>query len=380
MKEFTVSTQEWDVAANILKQAQVSGEAVRNFKISRKKYPELTHSFIVMKNQLYALERDRYYAYGHYSRVKRVLDKNSDIHILQISPSHMRNVGHELEALARTQLLIGYFKAHRGTHHSFWPESKQVVHNKDYILMKFVPGTPLSKFLLPEKLNYSTTYILLALRMIQALRKLHALHIVHNQIRPENILVTQTSNDFNVAFVGFGESYILDDNATEIHIEDLGVDPPDFYSSAEKIRDHVVSYDGDVYALAMLIHFELGIRPVSIMKATLGRKSRPTLAEIEADLWCILADQMPSDWVRTVPKTVNHEKFTQSRYHHPELQPHTHHWFHHTHHKTPHTKGSDQKHDTKKEQSKPPQKSKSKSGGLSCLPHFSCFGKKTKKY
>ncbi len=118
-----------------------------------------------------------------------------------------------------------------------------------YIMMEYVQGQPLDKFLQTTALNL-TEKVQLFLQLVDAICATHGLNIVHGDLKPANILVTQTHQikllDFGVAKQVLQEQTGL----TRVYLHAMSLP----YAAPEQLDAAPVSAASDQYALGALFY------------------------------------------------------------------------------------------------------------------------------
>ena len=118
------------------------------------------------------------------------------------------------------------------------------------IVMEYVDGCSLADFL-KENPDLALRRRVL-LQLFEAVAYIHRKGIIHNDLKPENIMVTRSDN--NVKIIDFGLS---DDDAHYI-LKTLGCTPE--YASPELLRRETLDVRSDIYSLGLLMKDILGNR------------------------------------------------------------------------------------------------------------------------
>lgn len=119
--------------------------------------------------------------------------------------------------------------------------------NSAYIVMDYLDGMNLKKVLkkFGGKLSYSNS-IKILIKMCNALTEVHQLGILHRDISPENIFVT---NDGRIILIDFGAARNLDSDGMSVLIKP-GYAPPEQY-----LYNGVQGPWTDIYALAATFYY-----------------------------------------------------------------------------------------------------------------------------
>ncbi len=123
-----------------------------------------------------------------------------------------------------------------------------------YISMEFIRGISLRKLILQNILSFRRSLEII-LEISQALSHLHSHGIVHRDIKPDNILL---SEEGGVKVIDFGISRIMEEKGAKKKI--MGT--PTYMSPEQKENPLSVSYTSDIYSLA-IIAYELCIGRLS---------------------------------------------------------------------------------------------------------------------
>lgn len=118
------------------------------------------------------------------------------------------------------------------------------------IVMEYVDGCSLADFL---KGNPDLGLRRRALmQLFEAVAYIHRKGIIHNDLKPENIIVTRSDN--NVKIIDFG----LSDNDAHYLLKTLGCTPK--YASPELLRRDTIDVRSDIYSLGLIMKDILGKR------------------------------------------------------------------------------------------------------------------------
>ncbi|MGI5868956.1 MAG: serine/threonine-protein kinase [Kiritimatiellia bacterium] len=121
--------------------------------------------------------------------------------------------------------------------------------NNYYIVMELVRGQTLRDVIIEnERLSVSTTCDVLAACAF-ALDYAHAKNVIHNDLKPENIFITESSE---LKIIDFGTATLKNRAKALSHI----IGTPE-YMSPEQLRGEICGPETDVYALAIITYLML---------------------------------------------------------------------------------------------------------------------------
>ena len=177
--------------------------------------------------------------------------------------------GHTLAMLRREyELSIG--RQHPNVVNVFTFEESTVV--GPGIVMEYVDGRTLTAFL-AEKPSQAMRRRVFE-QLLQAVAYIHRSGIVHNDIKPENILITRADND--VRLIDFG---LADDDAHYL-ARTLGCTP--LYASPELLEQAKdIDARSDIYSLGMIMHDIFGSRHLRIAGRCLCAQKEKRYANAE---------------------------------------------------------------------------------------------------
>lgn len=127
------------------------------------------------------------------------------------------------------------------------------------IIMEYIDGVTLDKFLATNPTAGMRQQILM--QLLDAVGYLHKKGIIHNDLKPGNILITNSGN--NVKLIDFG----LSDTDAHYLLKTMGCTPQ--YASPELLEQGTIDVRSDIYSLGLLIRDILGKRFPHITKKCL---------------------------------------------------------------------------------------------------------------
>lgn len=132
----------------------------------------------------------------------------------------------------------------------------------DGIVMEYIDGCSLSDFLKGNPDMGLRRRVLL--QLFEAVAYIHRKGIIHNDLKPENIMVTRSDN--NVKIIDFG----LSDDDAHYLLKTLGCTPE--YASPELLRRDALDVRSDIYSLGLIMKDILGNRN-SFISSKASRRS-----------------------------------------------------------------------------------------------------------
>lgn len=126
-----------------------------------------------------------------------------------------------------------------------------------YMVMEYVKGASLRAVLDERKRLDAATAIDFALQICDGLSVVHALDVVHRDLKPTNILVTNTGEKVQIKLLDFGLSRILSSSPVAItqHLTKTGLLVGSVhYMSPEQCMGRKVDQRSDIYALGCVIY------------------------------------------------------------------------------------------------------------------------------
>lgn len=121
-----------------------------------------------------------------------------------------------------------------------WEESTPI---GPAIVIEYIRGRNLSAFL-KEKPSMQTRRRIFA-QLLEAVGAMHRQSIIHNDIKPENILVTEADNDVKLIDFGFADG--------DAHILEKGLGGTRQYASPELLEHRKTDARSDIYSLGILL-------------------------------------------------------------------------------------------------------------------------------
>ncbi|MEO3746721.1 serine/threonine-protein kinase [Plantactinospora sp. B5E13] len=123
-------------------------------------------------------------------------------------------------------------------------------HDQVYLVMEYVRGTSLRAFIQPDRPLPIDWAVAIAAQICTVLSHAHAVPVVHRDLKPDNVLVTE---DGAVKLLDFGIAAILRTDVTRL-TGTGGLVGTHHYMSPEQIQAAQVSPHSDLYALGCLLH------------------------------------------------------------------------------------------------------------------------------
>ena len=134
---------------------------------------------------------------------------------------------------------------------------------RPFFAMDYVEGVPIDRYCDAQKLNVEER-LRLFLQVCDAVRYAHQNLVVHRDLKPDNILVTEEGTP---KLLDFGIAKVLEADAEAITRTGGSLMTPE-YASPEQVRGDTISTASDVYTLGVILYELLtGTRPY----ATAGR-------------------------------------------------------------------------------------------------------------
>lgn len=124
-----------------------------------------------------------------------------------------------------------------------------------YLIMRYIEGSNLQQVLLKKTSLYYKDVLKMAVKIADALQKIHTLKIVHRDLKPSNIIIEKSTQIPKI--VDFGTGYNFENQAKEGCI----VGTP-LYMSPEQSKNKHIDHRSDIYSLgATLYHLLVGVPP-----------------------------------------------------------------------------------------------------------------------
>lgn len=121
-----------------------------------------------------------------------------------------------------------------------------------FIAMEFIQGISLRQFILERSLCTSKA-VKIILEVASALLHLHSHRVIHRDLKPDNILITQNGR---VKVIDFGIAYIEDESLHGSFKEPSGgvIGTPGYMSPEQCQEPKNASYSDDIYSLGVIMY------------------------------------------------------------------------------------------------------------------------------
>jgi len=181
-------------------------------KFSRKEKESKTeHSFIKVGEAYYAMARGEYLGEGAFGKVKVVETIKGLNFAVKIEGGKIKKEP-DIEVKVRTILKSIQGQMDREYGKTFKGE---VTENKLYTIMNKEEGSELYKVLDSkpgERALSKADKIIVALKCVQSIQRLHNHRIIHGDIKPQNFMINKKGSDIVISSIDFGFSIILKEN------------------------------------------------------------------------------------------------------------------------------------------------------------------------
>lgn len=118
-----------------------------------------------------------------------------------------------------------------------------------YIAMELINGISLRQFIVQHSLSIRRV-LDISLQVAYALQHLHSLRIIHRDVKPENILITE---DGEVKLIDFGIAQ-LQDEQEELALPSYFIGTPNYMSPEQKENSSQLSFASDLYSLGIILY------------------------------------------------------------------------------------------------------------------------------
>ena len=156
-----------------------------------------------------------------------------------------------------------------------------------YIVMEYVKGIELSNIPASELSGQFIAHI--AYQVLNALAEAHAMNVIHRDLMPDNIMITNENGDPHfVKVLDFGLAALTDRAKITMSGQALGTP---WYMSPEQATASAVSFSSDIYSLGCIL-YELatskppfpGNRPFNVMMQHVNAQVPPMITRPEAEI------------------------------------------------------------------------------------------------
>ncbi|MDA3799456.1 MAG: serine/threonine-protein kinase [Kiritimatiellae bacterium] len=125
----------------------------------------------------------------------------------------------------------------------------------NYIVMEYVPGNRLDQMIEPDKPLDQAVVLKIGIDIASGLQDASKIHLIHSDIKPENILLDKNNN---AKLIDFGIASF--DGANKVENNEVWGTP--YYISPEKVKNKTLDVRSDMYSLGTTLYHALaGIPP-----------------------------------------------------------------------------------------------------------------------
>lgn len=118
-----------------------------------------------------------------------------------------------------------------------------------YIAMELINGVSLRQFIIQHSLSIRRV-LDISLQVAYALQHLHSLRIIHRDVKPENILITEGGE---VKLIDFGIAQ-LQDEQDQFALPSYFIGTPNYMSPEQKENPSHLSFASDLYSLGIILY------------------------------------------------------------------------------------------------------------------------------
>lgn len=262
----------------------------------------LSHSFLNIEGQLFAVHTGPYVGQGAFGKVKLIKDESNHIFAVKIQgdgDSAEKEAEHNIMRIVGE--LIG--KGEREYGRTFQTSGRHA-DKKFYTAKQFLPGQELYKELNPSVFTdykpfftqpiSKAVYLEIAIKAMQSVQSLHDKCVIHADIKPENFIINVEGEMITVSATDYGLSKVLP-QGTDFVIDPAirgtpGYIAPEIATERRDGNGEVIGYiesegkysfASDVYALGVMLRDDLALSEdiyAPLLQADPAK--RPSIAEV----------------------------------------------------------------------------------------------------
>ena len=140
-----------------------------------------------------------------------------------------------------------------------------------YYVMEFVDGKTIDKIVEEKGCFDENTAVDYILQICSALKEVHKLNIIHRDIKPQNIIINETTKKAYLVDFGSAREFYRDITQKYTVLISEGYSAPEQYSSHGRF-----GVESDIYSLGATLYFMLtGVIPLSAMDRLQGEQLTP---------------------------------------------------------------------------------------------------------
>ncbi|MBI2790688.1 MAG: protein kinase [Gammaproteobacteria bacterium] len=237
----------------------------RNPRYAKTKHPENFHSFIKIKNTIYAMANHEYIGEGNFGAVKIIQNETGENFALKIEKIILDIDMNMVNKQRATELKI--LSKIKDPHNQRYLKGYTEYNGKRYTVTSLIEGEDLTKH--PEIARTYFKKLMVALQATKALKMIHDHDILHGDFKPSNLMYFEDENGIKIYPVDYGMSFLLKKHTlltklarkkrTTLPLE-YDVCAP-FYRAPEVEEGNCINKKSDIYSLGIILETDIELPP-----------------------------------------------------------------------------------------------------------------------